>query len=376
MNKASSFSFYVLYYAAMAFMMPFIVLYYQQLGFSGAQIGLLAGISPLVSLVGSTFWTVTADATRRHRLLMSLTIAAAILFAALYPLFQTLAPITVLVVLYSFFSAPIASFADSATLNMLGVQKALYGRLRLGGTIGWGLAASLAGLLIQNYGLRLAFWGYAALMFLALLVSQKFIFGQPTEHTSLRDGLHILLSNRNWLLFLSMVFVGGIGLASINNYMLAYMQELNASRSTMGLALSIATISELPVLFFANRMLKRFHPQGMLILGMFFTALRLLLYAVVSTPTGILTFQLVNGLTFAVVWVAGVSYANENAPPSLSATAQGLFGSTIFGFGAAAGGLIGGLLLDAIGGRGMYLVIGLMLLTYLGIFTLLERKRA
>lgn len=40
MRKATPFTFYFLYFAATAALIPFIVLYYQQLGFSGGPIGL------------------------------------------------------------------------------------------------------------------------------------------------------------------------------------------------------------------------------------------------------------------------------------------------------------------------------------------------
>ena len=60
------------------FRWPFIILYFQELGFSGAQIGLLAGMAPLVTMVGAPLWTGLADAKGRHKLIMSLTILGAV----------------------------------------------------------------------------------------------------------------------------------------------------------------------------------------------------------------------------------------------------------------------------------------------------------
>ncbi len=61
MKKTPPFTFYLLFYAAASFSMPFIILYFQELGFSGAQIGLLAGMAPLITVFGAPIWTGLAD---------------------------------------------------------------------------------------------------------------------------------------------------------------------------------------------------------------------------------------------------------------------------------------------------------------------------
>jgi PPP family 3-phenylpropionic acid transporter len=377
MRKAIPFTFYFLYFAAAAALIPFVVLYYQSLGFTGAQIGLLAGMAPLIAMVGAPLWTNLADRTGRHRLIMSLTMAGLIAVVLIIPTLNALLPVVLMIALYSLLGSPIVSFSDSATMHMLGDERDKYGRVRMGGTFGWAMAAPLAGLLVENNGLQMAFWGYAAFMALALVVGQRLTFDSrsPADAPSpARGGVQTLLRNRRWALFLAMSFACGVGFASVNTYLFAYMQELGASAGTMGLALTLATLSELPVLFFADRLLKRMGSFGLLTLGMAVTGIRLLLFAAVSAPAGVLAFQFLNGLTFPAVWVAGVSFAYENAPPGLSATAQGLFGAMIFGFGAAAGGLLGGLLLEAVGGRAMYLVFGVFVLGSLALLAPLHRR--
>jgi PPP family 3-phenylpropionic acid transporter len=374
MRKAIPFAFYFLYFAAAASLIPFVVLYYQHLGFSGAQIGLLAGMAPLIALVGAPLWTNLADRTGRHRLILSLTMAGVIVVVLVIPNLNALLPVVGMIALYSLLGSPIVSFSDSATMHMLGDERDKYGRVRLGGTFGWAMAAPLAGLLVENRGLQLAFFTYAGFMALALLVGQRLRFGSAAAPAGARGGIGALLRNRRWVLFLAMAFVCGVGFASVNTYLFAYMQELGASAGVMGLALTLATLSELPVLFFADRLLKRLGSFGLLTLGMAVTGIRLVLFAAVSAPAGVLAFQFLNGLTFPAVWVAGVSFAHENAPPGLSATAQGLFGAMIFGFGAAVGGLLGGLLLEAIGGRAMYLVFGVFVLLSLALLAPLERR--
>jgi MFS family permease len=99
-----------------------------------------------------------------------------------------------------------------------------------------------------------------------------------------------------------------------------------------------------------------------------------LLYAVFNTPIAILALQLLHGFTFPAIWIAGVSYAHENAPIELKATAQGLFGAMMMGIGAGVGSFLGGLLIGSVGGRGMYLVFGALVLVGVAFFTLVERS--
>ena len=374
MKKIWPFSFYLLYFGAGACVFPYFVLYYQSLGFTGAQIGILSAISPLITLVGAPFWTGIADTTHRHKLIMGFTILVCMGLIASYPFAGSFAAILALGSLFAFMIAPVNALADAATMTMLGDQRNLYGRVRVGGTIGWGAIAPLAGIVIENYGLNWGFWSYAVLMFIGFLVSQQFVFRRNTQAVSLRHGLRELFSNRRLVLFLVTTFVCGMALMSINAYLGAYMAELGLKKSAIGFALGLATVSELPMLFFADRMLTRLKPHGLLILSMIATVIRLVLYAIFVTETGILVFQLINGFTFAALWVAGVSYVNEIAPPGLSATAQGVFGATVFGFGAAGGGFLGGILLERVGGAQMFAIFGVLIFAALIVYLVMERR--
>lgn len=374
MRKIWPFTFYLLYFAANAFFLPYLVLYYQSLDFSATQIGLLIAISPLITLIGAPFWTGIADLTQRHKLVMSTMLLLIVGFALLFPFVKTIAAILVLVLLFSFMVAPINSLADTATISMLGDDRHMYGRVRVGGTIGWGVAAPIAGVLIGRYGLPWAFWSYSTLMFIGFIVSQKFVFNQAKRESSFKHGLRALLSNQRLILFLFTAFVCGMAFTSINAYLFAYMEQLGISKILMGFALSIATLSEVPMFFYSDKLLARFKPHGMLIGAMVVTTLRLFLYAIFSSAVGILIFQLMNGVTFSAVWVAGVSYANENAPVGLSATAQGVFGAMLFGFGSAAGGFLSAILFAKVGGAQMYAAFGVLMFVTLMTYLLLDKR--
>jgi PPP family 3-phenylpropionic acid transporter len=373
MRKIWPFSFYFLYFAALSSFMPFIVLFYQAQQFNGTQIGLLTGIPPLITLVAAPFWTGVADATKRHRLIMSLGIATAVGLVLLLQTLNGFVLIFITIIIFNFFFSPVASLSDSATIAMLGEERGMYGRIRLGGTIGWGVVAPIAGALVENYGLKLAFWGFSALMFVNFFIVQKMVHDVTEQGASNHGGVRYFLTSRRWILFLLLAFLGGLGSFSAASYLYPYMAELGASETTMGLALTLSTMTELPIFFFGNRLVKRFGSQGLLMISLVLIGLRSLLYALVSTPFAVLIVQMLGGTVFPALWLAGVNYADEHAPPGLKSTAQGLFGAMTFGFGSAVAGFVGGPLLESIGGRGMFLVFGLFILGGTALIEIVKR---
>jgi PPP family 3-phenylpropionic acid transporter len=362
MKQIWPFTFYFLYFAALSSLMPFMVLFYQGLGFSGGQIGLLTGIPPLVTLVAAPFWTGLADARRWHKPLMGLGILIAVLVIFLLPSMRGFGIVFLAILLFNTVISPVASLADSGTMTMLGDQRAMYGRVRLGGTIGWGFFAPVAGLLVENFGLKIGFWTFSGLMLINFFVSRKFVHGSHEDGAESPGGIRILLTNRRWISFLFLALLGGIGSFSAASYLFPYMAELGASESTMGWALTISTLTEMPIFLLAHRLVKRFGSYGLLTLTLVLFGLRALLYAMVSSPAMVLIVQAFGGMIFPAMWTAGVSYADENAPAGLKSSAQGLFGAVSFGVGSAVSGLLGGPLLASIGGRGMFLVLGIMIL--------------
>ena len=373
MKKIWPFSFYFLYYAAMASVLPFLVIFYQSRGFSGVQIGLLTGIPPLITLVGAPFGTGLADATHRHKLIMGLGLIVAILVTIVLPVLTSFVLIFGLILVFNIFMSPVGSLSDSATMTMLGEQKAMYGKVRVGGTIGWGVFALIAGALVDRYGLNIAFWLFSSLMFINFLVSRKFSFGEKNENAGNSGGVMVLLRKRRWIVFLANAFFGGLASVTVASFLYPYMAEMGASETTMGVASLVATLTELPIFFFGDFIIKRIPSRVLFILSLVLMGLRSLLFAAASAPYMALIIQAIGGTMFPAMWLAGVAYAEENAPAGLKSTAQGLFGAMSFGFGSAVGGFLGGLLLGSIGAHGMFLVFGIIILVGLALVEITNR---
>jgi PPP family 3-phenylpropionic acid transporter len=176
-------------------------------------------------------------------------------------------------------------------MSMLGEERAMYGRIRLGGTIGWGLFAPVAGALVDNYGLKIGFWTFSAIMLVNFLVSQKFVHGSHEMDRTKPVGMGVFFASRRWIAFWFIAFLGGIGSSSAAAYLYPYMAGLGASEKMMGLALTISTLTEMPIFFLGHRLVRKFGSYGLLTLSLLMFGARSLLYAAVSVPWMVLVVQ-------------------------------------------------------------------------------------
>lgn len=359
---------YFFYYAALACLVPFMSLYYVEKGLNGAQIGVLAGIIPLVSWAGAPFWGGIADAKNRHRAILLLTIAGVWLAVLALYFADTFITLLIIVIGYAFFIGPIVPLVDNAVLGIMGNRKQRYGRVRLWGSVGWGVAATLLGPVLERAGLSWSFYGFLAINVGTFLVAAGLPMAISPVQQAYLAGLGILARNGRFLLLLVAALVFGATLGVLLSYQFLYLEELGASWTLMSLTLTITTISEVPLWFISSWLLRRFGSSKMIALALAATAMRMFGLGVMVEPWLALPISLLHGPGFAVMWAAGVADADAAAPPGLGATAQGLFSGMIFGLGSALGGFLGGPAYEAIGFSRLFIALGWITLATLIFF--------
>lgn len=375
---------YFVTFLAFSAILPYIALYYSSIGFSGVQIGALLGLGQILSLVATPFWTGVADASKRHHLVLVGGILVLLAGYAVIPILGSFTQVLVAVVLIALLSSQVISLQDSATMHMLGARGDLYGRLRLWGTVGWGIGAPVFGQLFDKYGLVWMFWSYSILMAVSLLLVNKLEFDQTKQSASVFSGLRELTRSSTWRLFLLISFLAALGMAAHNSYLSLLVQDLGAGGQTVfgllipattivGIVLLISTICEIPVMFFSNSLLLRFGDRGLLLASLAVISLRNMLYVISTNALHVFAVQVLHGFTFAALWVAGVNFVAQNAPTGLNATAQGLFNTVLIGFGFAAGNLLSGVLIDLIGVRAMFAATSVLVLSGLIVVVSLNR---
>lgn len=369
-------AFYFFFYAASSSLIPFLALYYRQAGLSGAQIGLLVGIPPVITWLAAPFWGAIADGTRRHRAILFITILGAMSMIALLSWASGMSWFVAAVTLYAFFAAPIMPLVDNSVMAQLGERRELYGQQRVWGAIGWGLSAAVAGVLVDRFGLGIAFYSFLLFYVVLLGVASRLRVSVNSIGQPFWQGVKTLAKNGPLMVFLASVFFSGVGSGIVHNYLFLYLADLGASKTLMGISQTMATLSEMPVFFFSAWLLRKIGARGLLLLALGAYVVRLLAYTMMPPVWLVLPINLLHGLTFSALWVAGVSYSNEVAPPGLGATAQGLFTGMTMGLGSAGGALLGGMLYDTLGPATMFRVAAACVLVGLLFFAFAGRKPA
>ena len=365
---------YLFFFGAGAALMPVLTLYYEQVGLTGSQVGILAALWPAGSVIGAATWGAVADATGRHKQIMIATIAGSVVAAQFFRLgtgFWTLMPTALA---FALISSPIIPLVDNSVMVSLGDQRHRYGRIRLWGAIGWGISAPLVGLLIDRSTLQIVFPVYGALMIVTLLAALLLPVNGMHGGVNVKAGLRAMAGDSRWIMFLVIVLAGGMGGAFTHHYLFIYMSSIGASGLLRGLALAAATVSELVAFALADRLVRRLGSRRVLLFSLVVTSVRLFLYSVITVPELVLLPQLLHGVTFSLFLVAGVTYAQEIAAPGMGATAQSMFTGTNMGLGGIVGALLGGLLYQAIGIRPMYLAASFITLTAGALFVWLLRR--
>jgi PPP family 3-phenylpropionic acid transporter len=363
---------YFCYFAAGGSLSPYLNLYYQNVGMTKQQIGVLIATTTLTTVIASPVWGGLADAFRLHRYLLPLAIFGTLGPVALLIRSTDFTALWLLVMLYAFFNGPIVALADNSVLEMLGNDRSGYGKLRVWGAVGFGASAWGGGVLAEQFGMTTGFTLYLVFMFLCALLSIKMPAPKTNSSDSFLRNLRRLSTNPVWLGFLASIFLVGIGSSFIHNYTALFVDDLGGGEGLYGLSIAIAGVSELPVFFFSARLIKRFSARGVLIIGFLSFFIRLLLISAIPSPEWIIVPSLLHGMSFSALWVAGVVYVSRIAPPGLGATAQAALGVTLFGAAGAVGGILGANVYEFAGPAAVFRVGAISALLGLCCFVLVE----
>ena len=374
---------YFIYWAGSAAILPYIGVYYESVDLRGTQIGILISIPFFITLISSIIFGFISDVSRQHKRILRLCAIGLIAVMALYPRAKTFLSFLPVVLLGSIINAPFNAIMDETTLTSLRNPNN-YGKIRVGGSIGWGLMVLVTGFLLDRVSMGLVVIFYIQIIYLVLFLINTLMMPGTTIHAPKQvkkpnlKSIWEMLRKPGFIPFLVMIVIWGLGESSITNFLFLHIKALGGSSSLMGTALSISLIGEIIAFSVADKLQVKIGPQRMMLISFIILFIWLTGLSLIRNPNAIPFFQVFGGAGFALIQSGSVAYVNTHAPKELGTTAQALRGGIFSGLGLGIGALISGYLYENLGSISMFRNMSFIVLAgfILGIFLYLRNNQS
>jgi PPP family 3-phenylpropionic acid transporter len=364
---------------ALGVIFPFISVILADFGFSASEIGFISSLGAVGFTIAVPAWGHLADVRfGRPRTLQLCGLAGgAAIVALLLPLPPAL--IVVMFLLFWIFESSWQPLADAITVNALRGRD--YARVRLFTSLGFAVAAILAGQLYDRTGYAAAFvlLGASALVMVvaasalpdvarADLVAHRraasarsgaahdasatpatpadparrrtFSFGSSGVALRVAPKLALVLFASGLLHF---------GIISGFTFLSLRIEALGGSPGDIALASGVSAATEVPAMLVMGAVAARFGLRAIFTVSALLYAACMVSWAIIDLPLGIVASRFVTGIAFSGVVVGVVMTIAVLLPAELQATGQALFQTTAFGIAAVIANVVGGLLYETAG---------------------------
>ncbi|WP_109431329.1 MFS transporter [Sulfoacidibacillus thermotolerans] len=334
---------------------PYLSLLLVHNGFTSTEIGLVIATATLVGMIAQPLWGQLVD---RFEITRSALWLGALVPAMLVIFYNTtwIWVLFIVTVTSSFFSNPQTPIADAYAITITRASDTSYSTVRIFGSLGYATGAYLAGQFLTRFTVSIL-WLPRAVIGLFTVLTALFL---PRFTSSVRfkraglSGWHPFLSNRRFLLFLTGGFFLSAILTAYDTYFALAFREIGGPLNWTGVAFMIASLSNIPAMLLATRLIAKFGKEKTLLLAVLAYCTRFAVMAWLKIPILDVFIQILHGASFGFFYIAAVDYVSYLSPPDLQATGQSLFGMVCGGLAVMVGNFTNGVLLHRGGPSLMY----------------------
>lgn len=366
-------SFYAFYFAALGGVIPYLSLYFESIGFSPKDIGLLMSTLLITKIIAPNFWGYFIDRfAHQHSWLQSKTTNIA-LFACcgmflLLNFTESFWWILACMFIYSFFWNAVLPQMESVVYNYLGDRRHQYGKIRVWGSIGFIVSVITLGWFVENHGIE---WLLPIVtgIFITLAINGFLMKQTPTKAVleQTKQSFRKLLTP-SIILVLALGMIGQMTHAPFYTFFSIYLESYGYSKTTIGWIWAFGVIAEVGVFLFAHHLLARFNIFKLLLACFAVTAFRWwMLSAFPDSLSLLILTQSLHAISFGLYHSTSSQLINAHFKGQFQVRGQALYSSVTFGVGGAIGTLASGFLWSAFGGQTVFLLCAIVM----GIATIL-----
>ena len=330
-------------------------LWFKSLGYGTLAIGTLASVQSATRLFSPYAWGWLADHSGQRTPLLRLAVALALLCSLGYLLQPAYGWIVGVTVGLFMCTAGVVPINEAALAHLVSREGALdagrYGRVRVWGSVGFILAVTGSGFLLQALGVERFPLLVIAMLGLLLVAALRLPVVREAAHaTQAAAGALAVLRRPVVAWFFAGVFFTVLGHMSLYAFFSLYLDSLGYSKGAVGMVWALGVVVEVGWFWFQGRWSHRLSMHGWLLLAACVSALRFAAVAAFGQVVWMLVLaQCTHALTFAAQHTACIAVINRHFPGRLRGRGQALY--TVLGYGASGviGGVAGGALSEALG---------------------------
>jgi PPP family 3-phenylpropionic acid transporter len=340
---------------------PYLQIILRRLGYSPAAVGLFLGLFELVGIAGPIVLARKADALGRFNpFLIGSGIGIILGMGLLVSVHHAIAVVIGLSLASLGLKTPVPVL-DTALLRAIetdqreGKKTPSYGLMRSIGSIGFVIVT----LIVQftpgfESSPPIVMAAVMAALACVFLVGLKWLpeTGDGTNHKA-RHKASFGWIDGSFLLGLAVIMLGRIAMAPVNSFFSLYLVEA-LQWQAIGAMSALGAAVEIPMMMLAWRYMSKRSPMQAISLASAAIVLRLLVYALVPTKTGVIIGQLLHSLCYGLFQPATVAFVNLKTPPSERTTGMAILLGMGMGFPAFIGSALGGLVVEWAGYRWLF----------------------
>lgn len=341
------------YFASIGLFNPYAPLWFQSLGFSTLAIGAIASLQSWTRVVVPYAWSWVGDHWGRGaRRVDLLRVATALIVAASLGLlgFTDPAAVTVIVVLIFLANGAVVPLSEAAVAQHLttgeGFDVGRYGRVRMWGSVGFLVAVSVFGVLLQATGIA-ALPAFVVLMFVLLAASS---WGLPRKagaaaatHTAGQAGVWRVLAQPAVAWFFAGMFFTVLAHTALYAFLSLYLDALGYGKGAVGALWAVSVAVEIAFFWTQGRWFARWTAHTWLVVAALASVLRFAAMALFGGGWLVLGLaQSLHAFTFAAHHAACISVIDRHFRGPLRGRGQALYATLGYGLSGVIGGVAGG----------------------------------
>jgi MFS transporter, PPP family, 3-phenylpropionic acid transporter len=348
---------YFIYFGVMGVYLPYFNLYLYHIDLNGFQIGVLSALRSVLLVAFPVIWGILAD---RFQIRKSIYIICNFISALIWSFYLCTRRFEWMVLItlgYGIFFAPIISFLEAFTMDVLGKEKLRYGQTRAWGSIAFIIVVIIIGRVIDAYPIDRVLYFVLG----GSILQSVFSLCVPSVHkakTHGASGANGQLKSMKSIVFLCCAFLMLMSHGAYYGFFSIHLEKMGFDKTFIGICWATASTAEIFVMIYSAKIFKQFSLENVMIFSFAVAVARWFLLAFVVSGPVILLTQVLHAFTYGAFHMSSILFIDSLSSETSKTLGQSINNAVSYGMGLMAGFFLSGYLYEIIGSHALFMISG------------------